>query len=166
MVPRICCLITGSHQATHRSCLSPRTDRLFASTAKTTRPKTANWTSYLNTCAIPSTGSWGKNGCVTSLLLIVSFVVVVCVPPLDPCLRRATRRKLDKDSNASPADGDGQDRQTPCDESKNYLETTIFECVAPEYKLREIVDRPEGVDISEWLAFNSESVLVSEDSSS
>ena len=50
---------------------------------------------------------------------------------------------------------ENQDRQTPCDESKQYLETTIFECVAPEYKLREIVDRPEGVDCNEWLAYHS-----------
>jgi hypothetical protein len=70
-------------------------------------------------------------------------------------IRRATRRKLEKDPNAATGDGDGQDRQTPCDESKHYLETTIFECVAPEYKLREIVDRPEGVDYNEWIAFNS-----------
>jgi len=70
---------------------------------------------------------------------------------------RATKRKLDKDAN--PEGDPGQDRQTPCDDSKQYLETTIFECVAPEYKLREIVDRPDGVDCNEWLAFHSKSIF-------
>lgn len=61
---------------------------------------------------------------------------------------------MEKDANNPEGE---PDRQTPCDESKQYLETTIFECVAPDYKLREIVDRPEGVDCNEWLAFHSKS---------
>ena len=41
------------------------------------------------------------------------------------------------------------------DESKQYLESTILECVAPEYKLREIVNLPDGVDYNEWVASHS-----------
>jgi len=67
---------------------------------------------------------------------------------------RGPRRKLDKDVTATGTDAEGHDRQTPCDESKQYLETTIFECVAPQYKLREIVNKPEGIDVNEWVAFH------------
>lgn len=56
---------------------------------------------------------------------------------------RKARRK-DKDVNAGAGD-----------ESKQYLEAAILECIAPEYKLREIVNLPEGVDYNEWIASHS-----------
>lgn len=57
--------------------------------------------------------------------------------------RRKARRR-DKDVGATGAD-----------ESKQYLEDTMLECVAAEYKLREIVNLPDGVDLNEWLASHS-----------
>ena len=38
---------------------------------------------------------------------------------------------------------------------QQYLEPTILGCSTPEYKLREIVERPDGVDYNEWLASHS-----------
>lgn len=40
----------------------------------------------------------------------------------------------------------------PSQESKNYLRPELLETSTPEYKLREIVQLPEGVNYNEWLA--------------
>lgn len=78
--------------------------------------------------------------------------------------RRATRRG-GRDPNAAKESetSGGSDlapgsRGYPAEDPspKQYLETTILGCVAyPEYKLREVVDRPDGVDYNEWLASHS-----------
>lgn len=46
------------------------------------------------------------------------------------------------------------------DESKQYLEAAILESVTPEYKLREIVICPDGVDYNEWLASHSKYLIT------
>lgn len=37
-------------------------------------------------------------------------------------------------------------------QDKKYLKPELLECSTPEYKLREIVQLPEGVNYNEWLA--------------
>ncbi|KAI1285583.1 MOB kinase activator-like 2 [Halotydeus destructor] len=61
-----------------------------------------------------------------------------CSTSLFSLIGKARRKDKDVTSNA--------------DESKSYLEATILECIAPEYRLREIVDLPEGVHYNEWIA--------------
>lgn len=108
-----------------------------------------------------------------------------CMNLLLRFFRRATRRpprdtssnaKDSSSTDASPGTGINQQLQpgdssnplhlitrgcTPSlDDSvphpKQYLETTILGSIgSPDYKLREIVERPEGVDDKEWLAYHS-----------
>ncbi|RWS25985.1 MOB1-like protein, partial [Leptotrombidium deliense] len=58
--------------------------------------------------------------------------------------RKARRKERDVSSSSSSQE-----------ESKQYLQTAILECTAPEYKLREIVDLPFGLDYNEWLAYHT-----------
>lgn len=103
-----------------------------------------------------------------------------CMNLLLRFFRRATRRPRDpstnaKDSTTDASPGTGINQQQPGDSSnplnlitrgctpslddsvphpKQYIETnTILGCIgSPDYKLREIVDKPDGVDYNEWLA--------------
>ncbi|RWS01933.1 MOB1-like protein, partial [Dinothrombium tinctorium] len=55
---------------------------------------------------------------------------------------KARRKERDVSSSSSSQE-----------ESKQYLQ--MLECSAPEYKLREIVNLPDGLDYNEWLAYHS-----------
>lgn len=41
------------------------------------------------------------------------------------------------------------------EESKQYLQEMMLECLTPEQRLREIIHLPEGLDYNEWLASHS-----------
>ncbi|XP_015789351.1 MOB kinase activator-like 2 [Tetranychus urticae] len=40
----------------------------------------------------------------------------------------------------------------PSQESKRYLQPELLECCTPEYRLRDIVQLPDGINYNEWLA--------------